>query len=57
VRLGGQPFFYAASAERLDLAIELALAFQCSPMEFLDLPDHVLGRLYDRTAVIVRRQS
>ena len=57
VRLVGISFFYAARGERFDIAIELALAFHCSPSEFLDTPDHLLETLYERTALIMRRMN
>lgn len=47
----------AARGERFDIAIELALAFHCSPSEFLDMPDHLLDALYERTALILRRMN
>jgi hypothetical protein len=35
----------------------IGLTFHCSPLEFLDLSDHFVDKLYERTALMVRRMN
>ena len=54
MRVGAVSFFYSdARAGLIDRALELALVFKCSPVDFLALDEDQLGALYARAVVVV----
>ena len=52
--MGSHPFFYSDAGREhglIDMALELAIAFKCSPEYFLTLTGAQLSMLYDRAVV------
>jgi hypothetical protein len=61
--LGHLAVFYSGEVdtplvyELVDIAIDLALTFKCSPFEFMDVPPRSLYMLRQRTNVVIKKMQ